>query len=68
MACRQRFDLKTKIGWKNCIERKFDKWSRQHILADTFYEMLCYVVGHKTYQTEDKEYACKRCCRYVKSP
>lgn len=36
MAFRQSFDLKTKIGWKNLILRKFDSWALKHILFDTF--------------------------------
>ncbi len=36
MADRQTFNLLSKWGWRNCIDRKFDSWARQHILKDTF--------------------------------
>lgn len=66
MANRQSFDLKTKIGIKNAIERRFDKWTREHVLKDTFMNLWCKIIGHVSYMTDDNEHACKRCGKYIR--
>jgi len=55
MPTREGFDLKTKIGWKNLIRRRLDKWSRMHILEDTFkLESILLKITHRFWKQKIK--------------
>lgn len=69
MASRMGFDLTNKHGRRNFFsEAKHGRYNLKLMFIDTFTQFYCRVVGHKTYETEDKDLACRRCWHYVNSP
>ena len=65
MSSRVGYNLLTKQGWKNL---KTEGWRRAkyYFFQDTFYQILCWVVGHRKRKTDEGEWVCKRCGHYIK--
>jgi hypothetical protein len=66
MPSREGYDLFTEAGWENALRYRFNKWCRRYVLEDTFMQLVCIIIGHNTYNTDENELACKRCHKYVK--
>ncbi len=69
-ASREGFDLFNKNG-RYCFWRDLKKGRFQSLMwRDTFAQIWCKIVGHNKYNcnctNEPVQYACKRCCKYVK--
>jgi len=69
------FDLRTRVGWRNLMTTyKYRAYKRdwKMVFTDTVMPIVCAVIGHRVYDSNapgsPPEWACKRCCHYVKAP
>ena len=71
-ASRIGYDLFTQRGRKNFFNglKNWKTHDLGYIWRDTFAKILCLFIGHNKYDSNaggyPEEWACKRCCKYVK--
>lgn len=69
MGCaREGYDLFKKVGRyhfiKNKIWKRPDMWKL--VFEDTFCQIICKIIGHNTYYSDEDYLACKRCHKFIK--
>jgi hypothetical protein len=74
------FDLRTRIGWGNLFTQFKSAWRCgayayppvKTVLSDTFMPVVCFVKGHREYDSGNSGYwgelACNRCWHYIGKP
>lgn len=66
MCSREGYNLFTKYG-RHAFWRDLTKYKtfNHYVWQDTICPIICKIIGHKQYLTDDDEKACKRCSQYL---
>ena len=70
-ACREGLNIFTRLGLAHFLQAwKFKRIDWKITYEDTFYPIICFIVGHNPYKPdpkwEPKEVACRKCHQWLR--